>query len=313
MRTHQEMAAEVSERFVLPPEECEWFEHIDTLVAELESDYANMALAFRHNIVTLISTVTIPLTLASSAVYSSIFQRKLSAERIRALKGPPRDEKERYNEAYAKAKEWMNEYSPSDDGLREMAIQTTEFLCTALQQRQFNDAAQHLLEQGVTSVWTAAEMLFRNAFEKELNLNPAKVEALLQDVDLRKNLKTFSLEDMLRHGFDISKTLGTFLLSQHDFSKLRVARAVLPLLFPRPATLAVALNGDDLWLLNQRRHLFVHRRGIVDAAYLSKTGDSVPIGQPLVITPDTLGRHLRSVVAVAEALIAAFPKSGSTT
>lgn len=29
-----------------------------------------------------------------------------------------------------------------------------------------------------------------------------------------------------------------------------------------------------MWLLSQRRHLIVHRRGIVDAQYLAKTGDS---------------------------------------
>ena len=48
-------------------------------------------------------------------------------------------------------------------------------------------------------------------------------------------------------------------------------------LFPTHTDLHATMKKDGLWLLWQRRHLLVHKRGLVDAAYLKQTGDKQPV------------------------------------
>jgi hypothetical protein len=65
--------------------------------------------------------------------------------------------------------------------------------------------------------------------------------------------------------------------------------------------------GDGaLWKLWQRRNLIAHRRGMVDQAYVSRTDDTLPIGQRIHLT----GRYVEeSAILVRDAgieLIAAL-------
>jgi len=59
--------------------------------------------------------------------------------------------------------------------------------------------------------------------------------------------------------------------------------------------------GEELWMLNQRRHLYVHKRGLVDQEYLSRTKDKVPLGHRLVVTSYDVEGYL---IAVKSAIIA---------
>jgi hypothetical protein len=56
-----------------------------------------------------------------------------------------------------------------------------------------------------------------------------------------------------------------------------------------------ALEQKEMWVLNQRRHLIVHRRGIVDASYIANTGDALALGAELTISPNELERYLTLV------------------
>ena len=76
-------------------------------------------------------------------------------------------------------------------------------------------------------------------------------------------------------------------------------------LFPANVRLRTALTQRDLWTLFQRRHLIVHRRGIVDRRYLEATGEGREMGARLAITPQELTKHLGVVVEAAGALVAA--------
>jgi hypothetical protein len=48
------------------------------------------------------------------------------------------------------------------------------------------------------------------------------------------------------------------------------------------------MKKDGLWLLWQRRYVLVHKRGLVDAAYLKRTGDKQSIGARLRISASYL-------------------------
>ena len=79
-------------------------------------------------------------------------------------------------------------------------------------------------------------------------------------------------------------------------------KAVYSVLVPTNTSLNHALADRELWMLYQRRHLIVHRRGVVDQAYLDATGETFTIGTHLTVTPDDFEKALSVVVSAGTAL-----------
>ncbi len=132
---------------------------------------------------------------------------------------------------------------------------------------------------------------------------------LAQDTSTRKRFEVerFSLDTLVKHGFDLSNRVGTVLVSQQDFGDLPTIKTVYPVLFPGSGELLERLNDPDLWLLYQRRHLLVHRRGIVDQTYLDNTSDTAPINAPLPLKPKDFEVHFKVVLLAGEALLSSLP------
>lgn len=65
------------------------------------------------------------------------------------------------------------------------------------------------------------------------------------------------------------------------------------------------LRNPKLWLLQQRRHLIVHRRGVVDKQYLEKTGEKLNVGEQLLPTPAEIEEYFKDACDAAIALIKA--------
>jgi hypothetical protein len=82
---------------------------------------------------------------------------------------------------------------------------------------------------------------------------------------------------------------------------------VYSVLFPSNERLNQALNKTELWVLFQRRHLIVHRRGVIDQIYLDATGENYPLGSKLNVRPDDFEASMRMVVAAGEALASSLP------
>jgi hypothetical protein len=82
--------------------------------------------------------------------------------------------------------------------------------------------------------------------------------------------------------------MGNLLLGEHGIGSLSDIKDVFRTLFPTHSDLHATMKKDGLWLLWQRRHLLVHKRGLVDAAYLKQTGDKQPVGERLRISASHL-------------------------
>jgi hypothetical protein len=103
--------------------------------------------------------------------------------------------------------------------------------------------------------------------------------------------------------------MGTFLLQAADFSELAVIKDTYSVLFPSDNSLRTALNEGTLWTLYQRRHLIVHRRGVVDRQYLENTGETLEIGSQLVVSPE----DIKNYIAISRDLgLSFFGAIGST-
>jgi hypothetical protein len=110
---------------------------------------------------------------------------------------------------------------------------------------------------------------------------------LAQNISTRKRFEVerFSLETLIEHELDLSDEVDTLLVDRQDFRNLPTIKSVYSVLFTTSADLSSCLNHPDLWLLCQRRHLFVHRRGMVDQNYLGNTSDTAPLGSTFENTP----------------------------
>jgi hypothetical protein len=140
-------------------------------------------------------------------------------------------------------------------------------------------AARELTRQGVVLTWSAVEVLARDSFVCLLDRHPRFSEVLLADVANRKRFAVDRVDwqTLSSYGFDMSRSLGRFLISRADLKSVPAIRAAYQALFPAAPTLHQALADKCLWDLSHKRHLLVHRRGVVDSEYLAATGDSVAI------------------------------------
>ena len=128
----------------------------------------------------------------------------------------------------------------------------------------------------------------------------------------RFNLKAIDLSDLAAHQFDLSTSMGTFLLQATDFSDLAVIKDTYSVLFPSDNSLRSALNETILWTLYQRRHLIVHKRGVIDRQYCEKTGETLVIGDPLFVSPKDIGKYLLISRDLGQSFFAAVVAGSST-
>ena len=63
------------------------------------------------------------------------------------------------------------------------------------------------------------------------------------------------------------------------------------------------LKDLELWELYNRRHLIVHRLGIVDEKYVKETGSKLPIGSEIMVTPLELEDNFDTAVVTAMSIL----------
>jgi hypothetical protein len=140
-----------------------------------------------------------------------------------------------------------------------------------------------------------------------LNCRPQLVQKLADDDRTRRifQLKSVPLDVLVANDFDLSKAMGEILSSIHSIDSVVTAKTVFDvLLTPAPSS----LDAPGLRILNQRRHLIVHRRCIVDSAYVKATGCTLSIGSELTLTTSDLGEAVMSVHDCGLDLISATQK-----
>ena len=312
-------AQEVRTHFFLPPSGYHFCSapdetclRLDAIVDSVLRDYREVAEAFRHSLKSTLSTVAMPVALAHASAQQRHFQKFRAVAAIQALLiepdaiKPGEDlEAARDREGEESARKEMHEFAKSKEGTDAIALDICRFLLDGIRNGQLESAAKELLQQGTILLWSAFEVLFRDVFEIHMNLNPSKAEVLAQHTSTRKRfgVERFSLDTLVKHGFDLSSQVGTVLVSQHDLADLPTVKTVYTLLFPASGDLLERLNDPDLWLFYQRRHLLVHRRGIVDQTYLDNTSDNVPINAHLPLKPKDFENYYSVVRSAGEALL----------
>lgn len=257
----------------------------------------------------VISAGSLPFQLSFSAIQQRRFDALLNSERIRRLPLPSEERNgltvEDEEAAYSAASSRMRQFVESGDGSTALMHGVVRDLNNHLRSTVVSSAAYELLAQTVVSTWSIFEVFCTDFIIAFVNHNPTRTRDVIERSDLKAYFGKPSLDIALigEHGFDLSFSMGTLLFHNKRLDNLTVIKSVLKALFDDGAVFSAL--GDEMWLLNQRRHLIVHKRGIVDKEYLSRTSDTVPLGQQLRINAEDAISYIqvveRAIIAIYEA------------
>jgi hypothetical protein len=290
--------------FFFPPTDGEFFLSFDPGLSTLPLLLKEPAEVLKSNLNGAISTLSMPFLVVSSGVLDRRYQQIHAAESIRALKeeGVDRDALAR-----EKANERFKLEQQSEDFGKIIAPQILDVLERHLQNPNMVSASNELLKQGLVLTWSSFELFVADVFTRLLNQYPTWATDLLRHEDTKK---WYGFRDPLKvleeHDFTFADKMGSLLLSQRRLDDVPTIRAAFRVLLPMATELHSTLDCKELWLLNQRRNLIVHRRGIIDSAYYRNTGDNVPVGAELRVTPHQIETNLKLVINLANQVLAAF-------
>jgi hypothetical protein len=303
------IANDVRAIFLVPHDFPERAKPLTDLTPSLPDGLRQIALAFFDNLHGVVRTLSIPFHYTEFQVHSLNWQRFFMAERIRAR--GIENEAEREPAALKIANERFTEYLQGEG--REVLIDEVLTRLKALQDEPDSlAAARELTRQGIVLIWSAVEVLARDSFVFLLNRRPNLAEKLLAE---QANRKRFSVDKidwqtLAAYEYDLSESLGTFLISKADLTNVLAIREAYGALFPTATELGRKLAESQLWSLCQKRNLIVHRRGIVDQQYLANTNDTLPIGADLWIRPNEVEGLLEAGLDIGIAIISEVANAG---
>lgn len=309
---------EVEEVFLIHAGLIELFQNFDAAVSELPDIYLQKMTNFRVGIEATISTAVLPYNLIAAHIYSRHRSRFGMAEAIRALKISEAPagislEDHRKQQAAVLTERKFQEFLEVKHNMKELVLEMLHSSKQMIGPVVTPEAAENLLKQCLIVTWTNFEALFRDILEVYLNENANLAESLLKKRAMAKKfgLEKFSLDDLAVHNFDLSKSMGSILVTKQDLSDLRVLKDVYRGLFPTAISLHQKLADRKLWLNCQNRHLLVHRRGVIDKRYLEATGSSMALGETIKISPSDLEALFKLVVNAATELALILHTTGN--
>jgi hypothetical protein len=310
--TLQQLANETGLVFLVTPDVEQLCMPLTEAIARAGKPFAKIGTALGANIAGLISTISMPYTLADRSATDSHWQRIQTAQHILSLKifadpgeTASRLKLRREREAVAKATVEMTRFVQSPEGQNALIHDSLSFLKNLLDDEQVIRAANELILQGVVLCWGAFEAFVRDCFIAYVNAKPNSVLALIEHpvAKRRFELSKVTIETLAANDFNLSERMGTLLAQQQDLSDINSVKSVYQALFPNNKQLFNALSDLDLRALSHRRNLIVHKCGVVDETYAVEANCLENLGQRLTLSPDSLETHIGTAIRVAKGIL----------
>lgn len=176
------------------------------------------------------------------------------------------------------------------------------------------DTYETLLYSGTVWIWCSFEVLMRELWEYALNkggkhLGGAVVSKLPTHGPMGHKIRSkyISLDYLAYYDYDLSKNLGTALLSKFDFGSCRGIREAYTCAFPRSKSIKGALSASELDNLEAARSVIVHNGGIIDSEFCRRTQTSeANIGRRLSLSDSDLSQYGNAVIAATAAVVTAI-------
>jgi hypothetical protein len=303
--TAKDLRAAARSRFFFLGTEQAISRDLQALVERSCAPYREVGDSFLSALAAAVSTLEMPATLAMASVCDIDFRLESIQELIKSGADPDHEQwPAARDEAYTRVQHRLAEQIKGERGDK-LADATCHFLLKADELPQFHDACSELLRQGAVLIWGGFEAFAREILVRFLDANPTVALDLLASPNGRRLFGVRSLDfELLREvGFDLSGQMGRVLAGFHDLSSLQALKSATAALFPDDGALRKALDARELWVLSQRRHVIVHRRGVVDQKYLDATGDALAVGERLMVSPQEIYGYLETVQRGGVALL----------
>jgi hypothetical protein len=247
-----------------------------------------------------------PFRIASTNVSHRVFHSLFAAEMIRALKPEFDGKTENEKEAMAReiAQKKFCEKMSSAEERYNCGLMILHDLHHLLDEEEMWRAARELMRQSEVLAWGTLEVLTNDLVVRLVNARPQMTEALAKDERTKKRFQLKEIGSSLpTYGYDLSKHMDNVLAASMKIDDVETMRDVYDVIMPTNEALRGVLRDAELWKLNQRRNLILHRRSIVDDAFLRNTGDSLNLGTELIVTPEQLKKDLILVLHIGSAML----------
>jgi len=269
----------ILQKFVLPLADS-YFDDIRHEYSQHHPDRAQIAIFFCNNLRSALQVASIPFQLCYARVTQRAFEAILTSERIRALKKVEPSPNASLTEALEKeafeiANARFQKELATEQTMQRLTDSTIHNLGHFLSRPDGRIAGPELLSQTLVMVWAALEVLVSDVIRHEMNVDPSLAIRVATTDPSRKHFSNrISLEQLASRKFNLERSMGDALLADRSLDSLPVIRDVLNAIVADDAPVHRTFAGVELWKLWQMRHLIVHRRGLVDQAYIDRTGDT---------------------------------------
>jgi hypothetical protein len=175
----------------------------------------------------------------------------------------------------------------------------------------------------ITASWTAFEVLsgdlWRNALNSEPQLITTKrMQAALTRRDNQKNSshdltgRSVNLGLVAKHGFDLRNCLGSLLIERFSLNSMEKIEQAYYDIFGEVPELKQIFKDKHLLMLEETRHLIVHRGGIVDRKYNDRFQKQFELHEYLPLEKMPLVEMINSSVNCGAALVKFMDKHANT-
>jgi hypothetical protein len=293
--------------FFFPPDPEAFFGSLASVISSAPQEYREIFEAFRKNLEAVIWTANMPFHFVQTGVHQRRFEKVLLAEGIRNIPvpvgSPPKLTEDEVLELARKKFRQELSTPEGSDAIIGLILNDLE---RSIENRDILTGATEVLRQSEVLIWSAFEVLASDLFVGLLNRTPTLATLVYRDERTKKRLQLRDPLSILdRFSFDLSLHMGDVVAQSWRMDDLESIRTAFDVLFPANVRLRDQLQQEALWKLYQRRNLIVHRRSIVDEAYLRNTGDTLPVGTELLVSPQQLEADLSLVRDTGMELICA--------
>ncbi len=280
--------------FFIPPDAGRFYSELDTTIGAAVGPLLAHAQAFRRSLESVFSVAGMPYRLVWSWVRDRELTMLMSAEAIHLLGRKDLSDDDLRKLVVERAQSRLEAEEGVPERRQELIVSLLTTLMETRKDAILTSAVSELLRQATVLAWSSLEVLAQDLFVSAVNATPDLVLELTGDEQARRlfSLRDVPLDLLAQYGFDVSQRMGEVLAQRRSIDSVQVMKVVYRVIAPSDQELMKALGNRELWILNQRRNLIVHRRAIVDEQYLANTGESLQAGQEIVITPQDLDRYL---------------------
>jgi hypothetical protein len=188
-----------------------------------------------------------------------------------------------FEEQYKKEidKVFESEFKPKAEEIAKGAVEVGQSMFTEMLEKDeigLRGTYDALLKSSIVWIWCSFEVLMRELWKQALNeggkeLGNVVIKKLPEQTGGSSKIqgKYVRLDYLAKYNYDLSKDLGSVLMSKFDFTSLSGIYEAYNCAFPKSENIKEALRSEKLGEAEVTRNVIVHNAGIIDDDFCKRT------------------------------------------